>query len=469
VPSFENRRVATNVLERVDDTNYGLSAQVDWRIGGGELTSITAVRDWENTQFQDLDGINGFFAEIAENADRGQLENQTLSQELRFASETGKSFDYVAGLFYYKSETDEVYRRDVVRCSGTLPMLPNGLTPCAAPLRDYGVATYGTELESIAAFGEGTVNFTDRLRGIIGLRYTDDELSFYHSRVSTAGAVDIPGVRATRPVNTGTTNDSGLSGRIGPQFDITDDVMVYATYSRGYKGPAYSAFFNMQAFDNLAVAAEESDAYEIGLKSTLLDDRLRLNLALFDTQFTGYQGNIADVVGGVVVTRLINAGDVTTRGAEADFEARITPNFSISGALAYTDATVDQFRCPPGNAGCLSLNGAQLPYAPEWKANLVTNYGFDVGLGRLDFQLDWTYQDDTQYALSVSPNTIGPSYDVINAMISLSGEDSRWRVALIGKNLGDESYMTNILDNGFQRGTPRDDRRYFGINARFNF
>jgi iron complex outermembrane receptor protein len=469
VPSFENRLVATNVKERVEDTNYGLSAQIDWRVAGGEVTSITAARKWKNTQFQDLDATNQVYNEIAANADRGQVDSKQFSQELRFASEKGGFFDYVAGLFYYKSETDEVYRRDVIRCNGTLPMLPNGLTPCAAQLLDNGVATYGTELESWSVFGEATLNFTERLRGVVGLRYTDDDLSFYHSRTSTAGAVDIPGVRAARPLNTGSTTDNGISGRIGPQFDVTENVMAYATYSRGYKGPAYGAFFNMRDFDNAPVAAEEADSFELGLKSTLFGNRLRLNVAVFDTEYSGYQANIADIVSGVTVTRLISAGDVSTKGVEADFEAKVTPDFGLSGAIAYTKARIDQFRCPPGNTGCLSLNGAPLPFAPDWKASLGANYGVDIGTRRLEFGVDWTYQDDTQYALSVSPLTIGPSYNVFNASVALSDEEAGWRVALVGKNLGDESYMTNILDSGLQRGVPRDDERYFGIQARFNF
>ena len=469
VIGFENTDVATNIKERVEDTNYGLSAQVDWCVAGGELTSITAARKWKNTQFQDLDGTNLVYNEISQNADRGEVDSKQFSQELRFASPKGQFFDYVAGLFYYKSKTDEVYRRDVIRCNGTLPMLPNGLTPCVAPLLDNGVATYGTDLKSWSVFGEGTLNFSERLRGIIGLRYTDDDLSFYHSRTSTAGAVDIPGVRAARPLNTGNTTDNGISGRIGPQFDISDDLMAYLTYSRGYKGPAYSAFFNMRDFDNVAVAAEESDSFEIGLKSTLLDKRLRLNVAVFDTKFSGYQANLPDIVAGVTVTRLISAGDISTKGVELDFEAKVTSNFTLSGAAAKTKARVDQFICPPGNAGCLTLNGAPLPYAPDWKANLAANYDVDVGTRRLDFGVDWNYQDDTQYSLSISPNTVGPSYSVFNATIALSDEDAGWRVAVVGKNLGDESYMTNILDSGLQRGVPRDDSRYFGVTARFSF
>jgi iron complex outermembrane receptor protein len=470
VPMLDNDKVFTNVKERVEDTNYGVSAQVDWQLGESTLTSITAYRKWENTQFQDLDGTNIVYNQITQNADKGIVDNEQVSQELRLASAKGGFLEYVGGLFYFKTTTDEEYRRDVTRCNGTLPTLANGLTPCAAPRPDNGVANYGTDLESWAVFGEATLNFSDRFRGILGARYTNDDLSYYHGRVSTGGAVDIPGVRANRARVAGSNTETGTSGRVGLQFDLSDDVMAYATYSRGYKGPAYNAFFNMQAFDEIPIAPEESDSYEIGLKSTLLDNRLRLNLAAFDIKFDGYQANIADLVGGVVVTRLINAGEVSSKGFEADFEARISSAFTLSGALAYTDATIEQFRCPPGNAGCLTLNGGQLPFAPEWKAVIGGNYRVPVGALQLEVGADWTYQDDTQMQLAVATDTIQPAYDIINASIALSDPDGKWRVALLGRNLADESYATNILTGpNTQRGVPRDDRRYFGVNLRWNF
>ena len=464
----ENDEVATNVLERVDDTNYGVSAQIDWTTGSLTLTSITAYRKWENTQYQDIDGTAVVYNQIAQLGDKGIVDYEQFSEELRLASPGGEFFDYVVGVFYYDSQSDEIYRRDRTQCNGTLPNLPNGLTPCAAVTEGYGQAEYGTDLKSWSVFGEGTVNFNEQFRGILGLRYTSDDLSYYHERFSTFAA-DVGGIRATRPLTKGSNDEDGTSGRVGLQYDVTESVMVYGTYSLGYKGPAYNAFFNMRSIDDFAISKEESNSVELGLKSMLLDDRLRLNIALFDTTFEGYQANYPDVVEGVVVTRFINAGDVSTQGVEVDFEARITEDFSLSGAVAYTDAKVDKFLCPQG-ATCPDLDGAQLPFAPEWKANIGANYGMDVGDMRLDFGLDYTYQDDTQYDLSTSTNTIQPAWDIINASIALSGPDGRWRVAVLGKNLADESYATNLLPGAnTQRGVPRDDSSYYGVTARWNF
>lgn len=470
VPGLENRDVSTDVLERVEDKNQGLSAQVDWSVGKSLVTSITAWRKWENVQYQDIDGTPGAWNQIAGLSDRGQLENKTFSQELRFASEKGGFLDFVVGAYYWKTETDEVYRRDVVRCNGTLPNLPNGLTPCAAFLNDNGVATYGTEGTSYSFFGESTLNFTKSLRGILGLRYTKDELSYYHGRVSTQPTTDIPGVRRTRPNTTGSTDKNGTSGRIGGQFDFSKDVTSYLTYSRGYKGPAYNAFFNMQPIDDIALDPEKSKGWEAGFKSQLLDNRLRFNVAVFDTEYTGYQANFPDFVQGTVVTRFINAGDVSTKGVEIDFEAKVSRQLSISGAYTKLKARVDKFNCPTG-ATCPALDGQPLPYAPDRKGVIRADWWTAVGSGmRFEAGADYTWQSDTQYDLSVSPNTIQPSYGISNMYLALANRAKGWRVAVIGKNLGNESYSQQLLPGAnTQRSVPRDDERYWGINARYEF
>ncbi len=467
----ENRSVSTNVDERVNDKNSGLSSQLDWNLAGNAMTWISAYREWKNTQFQDIDGTAPapLNSQIAQLSDRGDLKSTVFTQELRLASPKGAFFDYVAGVYYMRNKTDETYQRDVVRCSGTLTTLANGLTPCAAPLNDFGRALYGTLSKSTSLFGEGSLNFSKDLRGIIGLRYTDDDLSYYHSRTSTAAAA-IPGVQPNRAPAAATTKETGVSGRIGPQFDVSKDVSVYATYSKGYKGPAYNAFFNMQPNQEVALAPETSKGYELGLKSTLIDNKLRFNVAVFDTKYKGYQANFPDLVGGVVVTRFINAGDVSTKGVEIDMEAKLSKQFTLTAAVANTKARVDRFNCPTG-ATCPNLNGFPLPSAPERKSAVRAAWWSNVGSGlRLDVGADYTHSSEIQFDLSTATNTIQPAYGIFNANLSLSDPSSGWRVSVVGKNLGDKSYASFFLSGAnTQRSVPRDDQRYFGVSVRYEF
>jgi iron complex outermembrane recepter protein len=479
VPSPTNRQINSDMKTRVSDTNQGFSAQADWTVGSHQLTSITALRKWSNEQFQDQDRLGTLYRGFNRTADKGVLDFEQTSQELRIASTQKGLLDYVAGLFYLNGKNDEQYARTVTRCANsTATALPNGLVPCSAGslTNDTGVADYGTVSKSLSVFGEGTWNLTPAFRAITGLRYTKDDLSYYHGRrytpdASTPTATSAPGIGVARARVSGSTSENALSGRIGPQFDISKDVMGYITFSRGYKGPAYNVFFNMSPTQDNVLAPERSKSLEAGLKTTLWDGKLRLNLAAFKTDYTGYQANVPDLVNGVIVTRLINAGSVTTSGVELDATMRVTPAFTVTAALANTEARVQNFNCPPGAAASCDINGRPMPFSPDWKSSLRAKYTQALGSGlNLDYGVDLNYQSRTNFDLQQQPDSVQPSYSIWNASIALQST-AGWRVALLGKNLRNKSYATFIQNSGnhINRYVPRDDERYFGVTARYDF
>ncbi len=459
--SDDSREINSDYRTHVSDTNSGASVTVDWGlVGGATLTSITAYRLWDNKQYQDGDRLPAASTAFPQSIDNGKVDFKQATQELRFASAGGQSFDYVAGLFILSSKNDEIYRRDVRR------VLAGGGTQ-----DDFGVADYGTKTTSWAVFGEGTMRFSPALRGVLGLRYTKDELDFRHTRTSTQAAA-FPGVQPGVS-NVGSTGSNGTSGRIGPQFDLAPGVSGYATYSRGYKGPAFNVFFNMLGRDTLAIAPETSDSYELGLKSMLFSNSLRLNVAVFSTKYQNYQANFFDLVAGTVVTRLINAGDVSTKGVEVDFTSKPTSSLTISGAVANIKARIDNFNCPVGAASSCQVNGKPLPFSPDWKAALQVMHKTTLSNGMgLELGTDYTWQSKVQYDIGQFEDTIQPSYGLWNASIALSGgSTSTWRVALLAKNLADKSYASFLGRGGtfLSRAVPRDDQRYFGINVRYDF
>jgi len=475
VPGPENRTINADLKTRVQDTNAGVSAQVDYQLTAHQITGILARRTWKNTQFQDLDRLprpyrNGGFHK---SDDRGDLDFTQTSAELRVASTTKQFAEYVAGLFHFEGKNDEIYRRDVTRCvTSTAAALPSGLIPCSAgsTTLDFGVANYGVRNKSTALFGETTLTFTPTLRAIAGLRYTQDDLSYYHDR--TASAAGVPGVAASRARVTGSTTTKAWSGRFGPQFEINKDMMAYATYSRGYKGPAYNVFFNMSPNQDNVLAAETSHSYEAGLKTELLNRSVRLNLAVFRTDYDGYQANVPDLVNGVIVTRLINAGKVQSQGIEADLTARVTPELTISGGVAHIKARVKNFFCPPGAANSCDINGKPLPFAPDWKGSLRAKYTQPLAGGlTLEYGADLSWQSKVMFDLQQQPDSFQKSYGLVNANLALIS-DKGWRVAVIGKNLADTSYSTLVQQNpgaAITRYVPRDDRRYFGVTGRYDF
>lgn len=458
----ENRQINHNLKTHVEDENQGVSAQFDWNISDYTLTSITAYRTWENTQFQDGDRLPAVVPNVqAQSHDRGDVDFNQISQELRLASPKGNFVEYVAGLYFLTTEDEQTYRRDIITAVG-------------AP--HTGVANYNVDTTSYSAFGETTFNFTERFRALAGLRWTNDDLEFNHVRISTS-TVSQPGIRPGES-GSGSTSEDEVSGRVGTEFDLTDDVVTYLTYSQGYKGPAYNVFFNAAAAngDYLPLDPETSDSIELGLKSTLFDNHLRFNAAIFDTQYDNYQANFRDVVGGTVVTRLINAGEVSTQGVEIDFEAKVTPQFTLSGAIAKIDARIDDFKIPsgltPAQIAAANVNGKPLPFSPDLKTSVQANYAIELDNGFIiDLATDYNWQSEVQYDLAQTPDTIQDSYGIWNASIALTDPDKGWRVALLGKNLADESYASFLqqANGGLYRAVPRDDERYFGINARWDF
>nr|WP_240160602.1 TonB-dependent receptor [Pseudomonas bharatica] len=450
----DNRDIVSDYRSHVDDTNKGLSAQLDWSLGDYTLTSITAWRGWDNTQWQDGDRLATISAAFPGIEDKGELEYNQYSQELRLASPKGQFLEYVGGLFYMHGKDEETYRRTLRTTTAT----------------QQGIADYSTTNDSYALFGESTLNFTERFRGIAGLRWTHDDLEYDHRRVSTS-ATAVNGIQPGTS-SSGSVDEDGWSGRLGVQYDLTDDITSYLTYSRGYKGPAYNVFFNMQPRDTEALKPETSNSWEAGLKASLWGNRLTTNLAVFHTEYDNYQANFFDSVAGQVVTRLINAGSVKSEGAELDFALQATSQLKFSGAVAYTKARIDEFACPAGAAASCNVNGKPLPYSPDWKSYVRADYSIPLDNG-LDVELDtdFSWQSKVQYDISQNADTVQGAYGIWNASVALADYNEGWRVALLAKNLADKSYSPLLATGGnyIYRAVPRDDERYFGIQLRKDF
>jgi len=334
------------------------------------------------------------------------------------------------------------------------------LTPCSTAAGastitfPIGIANFGTTFKNMAAFGQATLNFSDNFRAIAGLRYTHDQLNGFHIRTTpvpgasnavfdqgvyneyirqinlgaTPAAAQTAAVLATngQPFRQKTTNNN-ISGKFGLQYDFSEDVMAYASYSRGYKGPGLNIFFNLNANGTPPLADETGDSYEAGLKTSMLDGQLTLNVAGYYAKYKNFQANNPDFVLGQRITRFTNAGTVSTRGFEADLLYRPSDDFTLSGGVAYTDAKVDRFRLPPGAPLTDQIpDGAALPFSPKWKASLGGTYTIRTG-GFADVELgaQGSYQSSQLSLLVASPLITGNSrikdYGLIDLSIAVVG------------------------------------------------
>ncbi|PTQ10006.1 TonB-dependent receptor [Sphingomonas oleivorans] len=466
VPSANNRKVRSSFDASVRDRNYGTSLTAELELGEHQLTSITAYREWKNRQHQDWDSVATVTPAIAQGEDLGLVDSDQVSQELRLTSPKGGFVDYVLGLYYFRTITNETYRRDVTRIVA------------GAPVADNGVADYRVRLNNYSVFGEANLNFTEDFRGIVGARLIHDDLAYRHARVATT-ATGVAGIRPSF-ASAGDTKETDYSLRLGLQYDLAERINSYATYSRGYKGPAYNVFFNMQNFDVNPLAPETSDSYEIGLKGSALDRLLTFNLAAYLIKFDGFQANFQDSYLNSLITRLINAGKVSSRGVEGDLALRPTNSLSLGFSFAYTKARIDNFLCPASAvAGTCAdasgepfVNGQPLPFAPKWKFHVDGTYTIPIG-GALGLELnsDYSYKSKTQYSITQTPDTVQSGYGLWNASIGLVSDDG-WQIRGIVKNIADKHYSPFIgygAVAGVSRFVPRDNDRYFGVNASIDF
>ena len=474
----KTRQVAQNLITATTEKSGGVSLQADYSLGEHVLTYIGSYREYDNTEFRDGDWLPRAYVGFTQLHDVGPQTSNTLTQELRITSPADRAFSYVAGAYYSRAETERTFTRSDIVCS--LTPAPTVITPCSAAgtiiTTPNGSATFGSTFKNFALFGQGSFKLTERLNLIGGLRYTSDELSVFHSRVSPLTG---PGIQPSfGPFATNQSNDN-LSGKAGVQYEIAPEATFYATYARGYKGPAYNVFFNLTATGTNAIEAETADSYEVGLKNTLMDGKLILNLAAFYAKYHNFQANNPDIVAGVLVTRFTNAGTISTRGGELDLIYRPMRDLNISGGLAYTDAQIDQFKIPTnGVVTGVVPSGTQLGYAPKWKGSLAMDYrirtgkAVDVVLGAQgSHQSKQLSQLDASAAVRAA--TTIHSYTMVDLSAAIVDPEDRYRVTFQIKNLFDESFASAITSGGpggsFRYIIPREADRYYGVTARLNF
>jgi iron complex outermembrane receptor protein len=229
----------------------------------------------------------------------------------------------------------------------------------------------------------------------------------------------------------------------------------------------------MAAVNTPPLKPETSTDYELGLKSELFDRRVQANFSAFLTDFNNYQANFSQLIAGAIVTNLVNAGSVTTRGFEADITAKPVHGLTVTLNGVYDDAYVVNFPCPPNAAVSCNIDGEPLPFAPRWKTHLEGDYRRPLTDALdIDLESEYNWQSDTQYQLSETPQTIQPAYGILNGSVGVLGRTQGWSVRLLAKNIANQHYSSYLVSGnlaGVVRWVPRDDDRYFGVNARKDF
>ena len=486
------RFINHNLVTRTKDTQWSLTASGDFDVFESHTLSVIAgYRNWKNTEIREGDFLPRAIVGTGELHDNGQVRTQQLSLEVRLASDQTQPFFYQVGAFAWGSNNQQDFTRNNVTCaSSTLPLAASGARPCN--LADtvntiFPTATSFSDVESrnYAVFGQATYRFSDMISLTGGLRYTWDDLSFTHTRAPAVNRTT--GLPATGPgtngnpaggtlasggngtnTSAGSSNNGNLSGRAVLQITPTDDVMLYGSYTRGYKGPAFNVFFNHTAPTNaIPIDEETSDSFEVGLKSQFLDNRVQFNASAFTVTYNGFQANNFVLLNGAVVSNLTNAGSVRSKGFEVDLLAVPADGLTLRASGAYADAKVLKFNPNPNTNAPDARNGTRLPLAPKFTYTLGGSYERDLGGFKVYLDTDFRHVGKQFSDLGES----GPidAYGIWNASVGFSDADDNYRLTFHARNITDKSYALLNVSAGQRLQIPRDADRYFGVSLRAKF
>jgi len=443
---------------------WGSSVTVNYDFDEYTLTSISAYRDGKYATEHDddltpLDIQVSYFGE----------DTEQFSQELRLISPKSENYDWVAGVYYFDGEQ----KANNTVCFGVdlYNVLVPDLAPFAEALKGCGFVPAKVTSEMYAAYLHGNYRFNEQWELTAGVRYTseDKDVNWAQGNApadpATAAALEAAtGVPLTQapgvlfgainydPIKDNRSKDD-VSPTIGLNYFPSEDVMIYAKYARGFKSGGYNAEFMLDGLTFFEYDDETADTFELGIKSTLFEDKLRLNATAFVSEFDDYQVfQFLTNSSGATTLQLTNAGQVTSQGVELEAVYVPTDRLKLTLNTTYLDASYDEFANPDPTEA--DFDGNDLPYAPEWKAYAGLQYIQPLGdAGNLTFNLDYTYTDD-QFSDPANAAVDGiDSYDLWNARLAWTPVDGAWELAVWGKNLSDEEYNKVNSDNFL--GTPR--------------
>lgn len=432
----------------------GLTSQVDWDLGWANLTAIAGYRYWYAVDNNDPDILP---INILDRNSGDSKVDQT-SVEVRLTSPAEQNFEWTVGLFSF----------EMLNTGGNLQAGTLGLN--LGPGGTIGSERRSTtKNKSDAIFGQAAYTFFNKLKLIAGARYTDETLSVDWTQAQASNTIGtIPGrfygsASASR-------SETNWSWRFTAQYNLATDLLTYVGVSRGYKGPAYD-----QSLVNSTVVfanPEIPTSYEAGFRSKLFNKTTILNAALFSTEFKDFQAQVFDQ--NVFPSRfaVANAGKLKTEGVEVEFLSRPVKGLTLSGNAAWIDATYADFKnvaCYQGQTQlpfgtvrtsprqCIRINSATGPFVTEGTGNKLTNapdltwsfsanYERPITTGLNAFaQINYFWRDDVSFSAAGDPNAVQKAYGLMGAQIGISSQDNKWRLALFGKNLGDQNFVNTII------------------------
>ncbi len=482
-PTPGARSLAQDSLSHYELESQLYSLTLEWDLGSITLKSLTSYQNDEIAIQRDNDRhdyrtLPPFFL-LQSYFDPETNEQKTTTQEFNLISNEPAfgRLDWVAGIFYLDTEVDiSILERLDFGFDGVFD--PFTLDDIYAYGGDVGfISDSKPERESISLYGQGTWSLTDRSRLIAGLRYTEDEVFSAVTNFYGREGTEILEIESEK-----------VTGRLALEVDLGDTTMVYASYTRGFKPGGSNLTFGREAVVSpivvLPVFEEETiDAYELGLKTDLMDGRMRLNGAAFFYTYDNlqYQATDPEVFQGGVG----NIPESEIMGAELELGAFLSDSLIFDARLAWLDTEITSSHLALDNVASeaatnallaqglnlfspeierarasqiADVQGNELAKTPGFTANLALTYSHSLpAWGNIEGTISYTHRGDFRHRIFNNPLTDEvDGYDTVDLLVRLLPADTNWRLELIGKNLTDEDGINARFTDVFGVGATGD-------------
>ena len=399
----------------------GQALTINWQLSDAwQFKSVTAARKGDTVSDIDFDQLNRPSFDVL-----AVYEDEQQSQEFQL-NYAGDALNVVSGLYFFDGEA----------CGAFLNVLS---------LAGISQETSGcVDTKSQSIYAQASYQFTDAWSFTLGGRMDEDK------KDADVRLRRFLGLDDTGPV----LFDGGFSGdetfdefspRVGVEYKIDRDMMVYASYAHGFKSGGFNMRGNILIDPNVGEPfdPETVDTLELGLKGSWFDNRLTGYFAVFDQQYKDKQVTVGATVGVTPVQRVLNAADADARGFEMELNAKLTDQLTLNLVYGYLDAEYNEFIYAITSDGEQTDISDTAPFinAPEQQYTVGLSYELELGIGQLLLMADYSYRDDT-YIFETPTAVDQEAYSLYNASAVLYVDNSNWRIALHGRNLGDEEYRT---------------------------
>jgi len=399
----------------------GVALTVEWDLSENmQLKSITSYRDWENTFGRDSDGTP---LPVDHTWDTSIHEQFTQEFQITGLAADGR-LDWATGLFYYDADDSN---------QGW-----NFLYPL------FFLNTNHKDVqtnESWAVYVHGTYDLSDVFSVTAGVRYTDDQKDVNVFRQDfLTGAVVID--------NTAVSVDAQeTSPKVGLNWQLRDNLMTYVQWATGFRGGGFGPRpSNSFQVANGSFGVEDLETLEGGVKTDLNDGRLRLNGAVFFSEYTNQQlfQQQTDPLNAIWF-RSVNTGKTEYYGAELELLAVPTDQFQLEASIGYIhfdrvdNGITTLCESDPPGGHCMA------PRTPEWTAAVGATYEWPLSNGSLRLRGDAVYQSRLAFSPDDPFNGFQPSHTLVDARLTWESADQGWSIALFGTNLTDEVYFHGKL------------------------